>query len=187
MNALWTWSLLACTGGTEITPEPEGSGKAADVVVIQPPPPDPVPVVAPGEPAPPISASNCSDEMEPPALSGPDCITAQIRCGETVIGTTKGGGSWFDTRFYEKKYCTPATTRHDVGHERVYALTLPAGDRRATVWLDTPCADLDLAAMRVTDHNSCPTIDHNVTQCEMWPKSGTARERVEMASQDETH
>jgi hypothetical protein len=180
------WGLLACFGSSELT-EPPQPEPQADAVVVIPSPVDPVPVVAPGEPAPPIDPSNCKDEVPPPELQGPACITAPIQCGQTVIGTTSGGGSWFDTHFYEKKYCTPATTRHDAGHERVYSLTLPAGNRRAIIWLDTPCADLDLAAMHVSDLQSCPTLDNHVSQCEMWPKSGNARERVEVASQEETH
>jgi hypothetical protein len=180
------WGLLACIGSSEVSDKPQPQPQP-DAVVVVPAPIDPVPVVAPGEPAPPIDTTNCEDEVTAPEQKGPGCITAPIECGQTVIGTTSGGGSWFDTRFYEKKYCTPATTRHDIGHERVYSLTLPAGARRAVIWLDTPCADLDLAAMRVTDFGSCPTIDSHVSQCEMWPKPGTARERVEVASQDDTN
>jgi hypothetical protein len=179
------WGLLACIGSSEVTEKPQPE-PAADAVVVTPVPVDPVPVPVPGEPAPSITTSNCQDDVPPPALQGPACITAPLQCGQTVIGTTKGGGDWFDTRFYEKMYCTPATTQHDIGHERVYSLTLPAGNRRATVWLDTPCADLDLAIMRVPDLESCPTIDSSVSQCEMWPKNGTTRERVEVASQEDT-
>lgn len=183
MVLTWMWG---CVGG---------EAPKEDPLVVQPPtdkgvleiPPLPAPVVAPGEPAPPITSSNCEDEMSPPDLQGPDCITATLQCGQTVIGTTKGGGQWFGSRFYEKKYCTPATIAHDAGHERVYALSLPAGDRHASIFLDTPCADLDMAVMRVLDFTTCPTMDTSISQCDMWPKPGNFREHVEISSQEDTH
>jgi hypothetical protein len=116
-------------------------------------------------------------------MAGPDCVTAKIACGDTVVGHTRGGASAFDTRFYESQYCTPALTNHDSGDERVYLLELPAGDRHAKVWLDTPCADLDLAAIRVIDAATCPTPGSTIKQCEMSVQPGTRRDRVEFASQ----
>ncbi|MEQ1504920.1 MAG: hypothetical protein ABMB14_21995, partial [Myxococcota bacterium] len=154
-------------------------------------PTTPSPASAPASgadaPSPAILAANCGDVDDGGPVAGPDCVTATIRCGETVVGHTRGGVSRFDSRFYEKTFCTPATTNHDSGDERVYLLELPAGDRTVDLWLDTPCADLDLAAIRVTDPSRCPTNDDPVPQCDMWPNDGTAREHVRITSQVATH
>ena len=102
------------------------------------------------------------------------------------MGHTKGGTRHFDTRFYEKKFCTPATTDHDSGDERVYRLTMPDGDWTANVHLETPCADLDLAAMVFDDAEDCPTITDHVPRCEMWPQRRGKPESVRLVSQKET-
>ena len=62
------------------------------------------------------------------------------------MGHTIGGVQRFDSRFYEKQFCTPRITNHDGGNERVYTLEMPEGDWTAYVTLDSPCADLDVAA-----------------------------------------
>jgi hypothetical protein len=116
---------------------------------------------------------------------GPDCSSGDIRCGETVLGATRGGVRRYDTRFYESNFCTPATTDHDGGEERVYRLHMPDGDWTAVVTLDTPCADLDLAAMKLNGE-TCPTAASMVAQCEMYPKDGTRREAVRLVTQRET-
>lgn len=170
------WALLwACAGESADTRE----GPATPAVVT---PPTPTPSSS-DDPAAVITTSNCGDVSDGGPVAGPACITGTVSCGDTVAGHTKGGTSTFDTRFYEAKYCTPATTNHDSGDERVYALTMPAGNHRAIVTLDTPCADLDLAAVRVPGFDACPTVDTDVPQCEMWPKPGTQRETVELVSQ----
>lgn len=132
-----------------------------------------------------IHASQCRDFDHGGPVEGPGCLTGVLRCGETLVGHTVGGVNRFDSRFYEKQFCTPRITNHDGGDERVYRLDMPDGDWTALVTLDTPCADLDLAAMR-WDGDDCPTVGHNVTHCEMEPKSGTAREQVRLASQRAT-
>lgn len=128
-----------------------------------------------------ITKSQCKDLEDGGPVEGPGCITGRISCGETVIGHTIGGVRRFDTRFYERAFCTPALTNHDGGDERIYRLDMPDGPWTAVVTLDTPCADLDLAAIR-WDGDDCPTPSHIIHQCEMWPKDGTAREQVRLAS-----
>lgn len=132
-----------------------------------------------------ITASQCGDLDHGGPVEGPGCITGQLRCGETIVGHTLGGVNRFDSRFYEKQFCTPRTTDHDGGDERVYRLDMPDGDWTALVTLDTPCANLDLAAFR-WDGDDCPTVGHNLTQCEMNVAHGTAREQVRLASQKAT-
>lgn len=142
---------------------------------------------APADGEPPFGLVNddCSNVPKDAELEGPDCITAAISCGDTVVGHTIGGSNNFTTKFYEKHFCTPATTDHDSGDERVYRLDMPAGDWTADVYLDTPCADLDMAAVK-WDQDVCPTVASNVLQCEMAIQNGGRREHLRLSSRGET-
>ena len=188
MTLLGSLVLLftGCTYGLTLPssePEPEGPiqvGKAelrerkallpSAVTGPEPPPPEPA-----------FTADRCND-LSTGGRPIDDCISGTISCGETIIGHTRGGVRKFDSTFYKKKFCTPDTTDHDSGDERVYRLVMPDGDWHATITLDTPCADLDLAAILWND-DTCPTNAHIVNRCEMWPQDGTAREEVEIVSQ----
>jgi hypothetical protein len=132
------------------------------------------------QPEAPLTSGQC-DQLEHGGKSG-ECITADITCGESIVGHTRGGVKRFDTAFYTSKFCTPNTTHHDGGDERVYRLRLPEGPRRAIVTLDTPCADLDVAAI-LWNGDACPTNAHVVSRCEMQPKPGNTREQLELVSQ----
>ena len=55
----------------------------------------------------------------------------------------------------------------------------------AQVTLDTPCADLDLAAFKYSGED-CPSPGTSTPICDMWPKDGTKREHVTLVSQHET-
>jgi hypothetical protein len=130
-----------------------------------------------------VHREQCDDLTEGGPNHGPDCVTDTIECGETIIGHTKGGVQRFDSRFYEKHFCTPYTTNHDGGDERVYQLELPEGDMTAFVYLDTPCADLDMAGIRWSE-DECPRMDNLVNQCEMWPDAyARDREYMRLVSQ----
>lgn len=142
-------------------------------------------ISGPPPPEPGIVADQCKDLKDGGPVNGPGCVTGVIHCGETLIGHTIGGVQRFDSLFYEKKFCTPRVTNHDGGDERVYKLEMPEGDWTAIVTLDTPCADLDLAALK-WDGDDCPTIKHQVHQCDMWPKDGKQREQVRLVSQNPT-
>jgi hypothetical protein len=138
-----------------------------------------------GKPPPPaegISRKQCGDLTDGGAAAGPGCATAEIECGQTIIGHTKGGGKMFNTRFYEKHFCTPATTNHNGGDERVYYARAPEGRKRLWFTLDSPCADLDLAVIKYEGGGECPSIDSNIQDCEMWPKDGRKREIVDVTS-----
>ena len=181
-------AVLGCSNGLTLPPEEGGNDGPATIgrgkvrerrnilpgQISGPPPPEPG-----------IYADQCDDLETGGPIRGPDCVTDVLRCGEQVVGHTIGGVNRYDTKFYEKKFCTPATTDHDGGDERVYRLDMPDGDWTAVVTLDTPCADLDLAAVLFND-DSCPSMAHNITRCEMWPKNGTARESVRLVTQSET-
>jgi len=130
-----------------------------------------------------VQEEQCDDLDHGGPNNGPDCITDTISCGDTLIGHTRGGVTRFDSKFYEKHFCTPYTTNHDSGEERVYQLEMPEGDWKAFVYLDTPCADLDMAGIRWSG-DTCPTVRHTPTQCEMYPDAyGGGREYMELVSQ----
>jgi hypothetical protein len=134
-------------------------------------------------PAPAITSKNCEDVADGGPVNGPGCITSDISCGDIIVGHTAGGVRRMDSKFYEKKFCTPYTTNHDGGEERVYRLKMPPGEWRAYAWLDTPCADLDLFAVK-WDGNDCPTIDHNIQRCEASVDAwGWGKEAVELVHQ----
>lgn len=132
------------------------------------------------QPEAPVDSTQCDQIEQGGATDG--CLTAELQCGETVIGHTRGGVKQFSTNFYKSKFCTPNTTNHDGGDERIYRLRLPEGDMRAILTLDTPCADLDMAAVQWNEEG-CPNDAHVISRCEMLPKSGTAREQIEIMNQ----
>lgn len=137
---------------------------------------------APPPPEPAVTSSQCEELEDGGPVNGPGCVTSRISCGETIVGHTGGGVRRFDTKFYEKKFCWPATEDHDGGEERVYRLDMPDGEWHAFVWLDTPCADLDLFALK-WNGDDCPTMGHNVAQCEANLKAGARQERVDLVHQ----
>jgi len=127
-----------------------------------------------------LKASQCKDMTDGGDLKVSDCITDTIECGQTIVGHTRGGVALFDTKFYEKNFCTPATTNHDGGDERLYKFKFPEGPYRAKFILDSPCADLDISVLSVTNPDSCMTgKERNIYECDMRPQDGTKREEVE--------
>jgi hypothetical protein len=136
----------------------------------------------PPPPEPAVTSGNCDDLDDGGPVAGPGCITGEVRCGQTVVGHTKGGVKKFDTKFYEKKFCMPALEDRSGGDERVYRLVMPEGEWRAFVWMDSPCADLDLSAM-MWNGDDCPTVDSNVSRCEAEPQKGANGELVELTHQ----
>ena len=89
-------------------------------------------VSQPEMPPPRISPDQCEDIADGgPLAEGEDCVTAEIKCEESIIGHTAGGVEQFDSRFYEKKRCWPRTRDHDGGGERIYRLEMPEGEWRA--------------------------------------------------------
>ena len=136
------------------------------------------------EPAIGIVSSQCDDLKDGGAVNGPGCITAKLKCNETVIGHTVGGVKKFDSKFYEKKFCTPRITNHDGGDERIYRLDMPKGEWTAVVTLDSPCATLDLFAVK-WNGDKCPTMSHQIPQCEAAVGS-ERRKSVRLVSQHPT-
>lgn len=138
----------------------------------------------PAPPEPGITSGQCSTLADGGPVNGPDCVTQDIKCGETVIGHTRGGVNQFKTRFWEKNFCWPGTYNHNSGDERVYRLRVdqPADVRHvARFTLDTPCADLDMMVFPWSG-SSCPTLDDSLDDCEALVKQHNKRESVEMVA-----
>ena len=176
---MWLMALLAC-GGSDVATPPETPADPPAAVAAVPSAPDADAAEAPVDSAG-IRAEECDKVEGGAAPEGPDCLSGTLSCGDTIVGHTQGGVQLFDTKFYEKRYCTPATTNHDGGDERVYKLVLPDRDLEVDVYLDTPCADLDLAAME-WNGDECPNEGSHIRRCEMWPKDQNAREKVHLSS-----
>jgi len=187
-------ALLGCSSGGDSEPEgapAEDPENPLPTLELGPTKSRPTPAPASGGrpqsgPPPAIHEDMCDDLPDGGPVKGPGCITADIKCGDTIVGHTTGGSQSFDTKFYEKKFCTPALTDHSGGDERVYRLQMPDGEWTADVRLETPCADLDLAAMVFDGAEDCPTITDNVPRCEMWPKGRHKPEHVRLVSQRKT-
>lgn len=189
MNAILLLTLAACQYGFTLPssdPAPAGTVKAGDKVPLRmrrgilpgavtgPPPPDAG-----------ITSSQCSTITDGGPLED-DCIAGEITCGDVIIGATRGGVDRYNSKFYEKNFCTPRTTNHNSGDERVYRLKINDTNTRALVYLDTPCANLDMAAVKYTS-DTCPPGDLTTAQqCEENIKPGTTREMVDLWNQEET-
>jgi len=179
--------LMGCSGGeSPVVPVPPSADVSTPHEKLKPGTlVQPGKVTTPNAPDAKLSPDQCAS---PPPTAAPagTCETAKIHCGETITGHTLGGSSRFDTRFYEKNFCTPATTNHNGGEERIYLLELAEPQMRALVYLDTPCANLDLAAFKVTRSEDCPNADSPIGQCEMNVKPGLTREMVDLWNNDPT-
>ncbi len=139
-------------------------------------------VSQPAMPTPGIDESQCEDLTDGGPVGSDGCVTAEISCEQRIIGHTKGGIDRYAGTFYEKKHCWPNTRDHDGGDERVYKLTMPEGEWRAWATLYTPCADLDLAAVR-HDWGGCPDLADKTGACEMKITDYNAAERIELTTQ----
>lgn len=118
-------------------------------------------------------ADPCEDRSlaEQPVLN--HCSTAEITCGEIIHGDTKGGESQYSNAFYREKYCTPLPDNY-TGAERVYHVLIPPNNL-AEIELYSPCEDLDVFAMVWSETDRCPTIEHNVSECEAGIRRGGDR------------
>jgi hypothetical protein len=189
VTAILLFSLTACQYGFTLPssdPAPASDVKAGDKVPLRmrrgilpgsitgPPPPDS-----------PIGSAQCSTITDGGELMD-GCVTGEISCGDVIIGATRGGIKQYDSKFYEHNFCTPRTTNHNSGDERVYKLRITDPNVRALVYLDTPCANLDLAAVKYTS-DECPPGDLTTAQqCEENIKPSTTREMVDLWNQELT-
>lgn len=115
---------------------------------------------------------DCDDPPAGSSIGGPDCVTTSISCGDTRVDNTDGGTRDWNGAAYQGWYCLIATGSDYNGPERVYAFDHP-GTGNATVSLSSPCADLDLVAVRWADEDSCPLPEYSVLECEGDDGGGT--------------
>jgi len=109
-----------------------------------------------------ITSSQCTEITEGGPVNGPGCITSEIRCGETIVGHTRGGVNKFNSEWYDESTCWPNTRNHNGGDERLYRFDPDANGIPArfwaNFWFDTPCdKDVDFTVFRTTDRSNCPT------------------------------
>jgi len=95
------------------------------------------------------------------------------------------GSSRFSDEFYVAKQCGPQRNGY-TGPESVYALSIPP-NTRAAVFLESPCADLDLSSVLWTETDRCPTVDHRTGGCEMDQGSGTDKVVIATVARAESH
>jgi len=113
-------------------------------------------------------AFDCDASVTPPA--GIDsCVDATLRCGDSIIGTTRGASSRWESDAYVSWYCFPLPDGDYAGGEVVYDFQHP-GDRDVTITLEAPCEELDLAALRWgfwDEDGECPAAESTLaTDCE---------------------
>lgn len=194
-------ALVAC-GDTEPTSTPASSsgssgssassatsGSASDVqapaeVTPVVPGVQPGKITKPGEPPIGLLKDSCGGMTDGgPVIDG--CMTAEVHCGDVIVGHTRGGAQKLGTKFYEKYFCTPGTTNHDGGDERIYKLVVDKPQMRVLAYLDSPCANLDIAAFREGTGSTCPDVNGSIPRCEMQVKK-EARKFVDIRDNDPT-
>ena len=106
---------------------------------------------------------------------GKDCVTAELACGDSIVGTTEGGLSEYDDHFYSGDSFCSALPDNYSGSERAYRFAMPA-NAEAVIVLDSACGgDMDLIAMRWPETESCPNIHHSLGQCDEDDSKGDGR------------
>ncbi len=118
-------------------------------------------------------AFDCAQAAEPDTIIG-GCVSGELTCGETRLGTTLGGTSVLDAEAYSAWYCTVFPEGDYDGSERIYDFTHP-GTGTVTFSLSSPCAELDLIALRWeywSSEDICPTAAHAVLECEIDETTG---------------
>ena len=111
---------------------------------------------------------DCDASVSPP--TGIDsCVDATLRCGDSIIGTTRGASSRWESDAYVSWYCFPLPDGDYAGGEVVYDFQHP-GDRDVTITLEAPCEELDIAALRWAfwdEDGECPAAESTLaTDCE---------------------
>ncbi len=141
-------------------------------------------ITTPGEPPVALLKESCGGITDGgPVIDG--CMTAEVHCGDVITGHTRGGAQKLNTKFYEKYFCTPGTTNHDGGDERIYKLVVDKPQMRVLAYLDSPCANLDIAAFREGSGSTCPDVNGSIPRCEMQIKK-EARKFVDIRDNDPT-
>ncbi len=109
------------------------------------------------------SDQDCSDRTGADIVPANDCISGELRCGETLKGHTEGGGSRYEGLFYQKKFCEAQVDPYE-GEERIYRFSMTR-QQLATIELTSDCEDLDLFVVQWSK-DTCPELGHMVNACE---------------------
>ena len=113
------------------------------------------------------------------------CSETTIECGDVITARIGSGTSRFDYEFYRNNHCGTLDNAYQ-GNDAIYHLEVPAFTR-AVVFLETPCAHLDLAQFRWLDPTQCPTAQHSVPECEIDQKCETPRVAISTVGSPESH
>jgi hypothetical protein len=194
-NLIWVWlGLGGCDSLVELA-EPEPSRNSDEEKKRDKEDDGPVQAEAGGSEGPKITESGLA--TSPPAgadidceaalesHSGAACAAQELSCGSIVSARVGEGSSRFSDDFYVAKQCGPQRNEY-TGPESIYALSIPP-DTRAAVFLESPCADLDLSSVLWAETDRCPTVDHRTGGCEMDQGSGTDRVVIATVTRAETH
>ena len=120
---------------------------------------------------------DCSETY--PSRKPKRCITAEVKCGDTIRGNNKMGRSNWNDEFYRRATCFAISSAGGHGGpEMVYKLTVPK-QTNATAHLKSDCVDLDVFALRWNDKDlACPKKAHaaRVGECQedQTPRGGHA-------------
>lgn len=125
------------------------------------------------------NAIDCNAVPDPalyPNMTDMECGTGFLQQNVPILSSTKYGTDYF-SNYEDTSWTCVAIPRGDYSSsERVYMFTHPGGDRNCTVYLESPCADLDLFALRYNPYSStppeCPYADHLNIQCEVSTNAG---------------
>ena len=126
----------------------------------------------------------CDPKIDTPTASG--CAIRPIQCGETIEANNADQSQNFDDAFYRAKFCTPRSANYAAGREAIYNLHLPA-NMRATVRLESPCANLDLFSIRWPHADRCPNSSTSTGECEGSTKPGVDSIQIVAVGNDEHH
>lgn len=107
-----------------------------------------------------------------------ECATAMLQRDVPVLGTTQYGTDYFtDAHYADGEWTCVAIPRGDYSStERVYLFTHPGQDKRCDLYLESPCGDLDLFAVRYNPYThsppTCPDPNELNVQCEVSTHAG---------------
>ena len=120
--------------------------------------------------------SECDVSRAPAKIGGPDCVTEELACGESIASTTAGGDQIIDGPALQTWFCTIAGDSDYLGPERVYEFVHPGDSSEVTVSLTEPCGGLELFVMSWQNEDACPVEGEGVLQCD--EASGTGEVKI---------
>jgi hypothetical protein len=106
----------------------------------------------------------CDEEVDPLSYDSSTCIAHTLSCGETISGINTGGPSNVDGSDYSSIWACEVTGEQSyTGPEMHYEFIHP-GDGEVFIYLDSPCANLDLFVMQ--HDGGCVSSSSQIFECE---------------------